>query len=441
MVCRGATVAELFAEDHDEVGDAVQYGPLATSEYEDRGRAREISQVPLCAHCMVDVEVDGLAEPDLVRKGLRRVDKADAGLTRRRWERLRSIKEVKKFSFSCFVCWMLSVDRQQDSMATIKNLPRSTMDGTVSEDYKADTSKTDERALDCEIPLDSTIYVSIMDPLGRPAFKPSPTKPLPEFMKGPRPKTYFEAVPVSRPRSMLSTSSASTVCPSRALTPGVSTPRLSSQSNTKPVYHKHCREKSAHDKKSKRKHTHSLISYEPLKRPSSRLSNAFRRFEECSSSYETSVELPSSSTSSQSVEQFSPLSGKSPQELKKPVDFSPERGHHRLTNPVIPSRTSTPAQHAAQSSEYLERYRPLVSPTSPTSNMRSAFVQAEHAQRLSRREKLSQATSGRQTQSVGPEDVSRGGGKKTEDKSSESGSRSSMKQRRLGAERKRFFVR
>ncbi len=35
----------------------------------------------------------------------------------------------------------------------------------------------------CPVPLESAIYVSISDPLGEPAFKPSPTKPIPKWMQ------------------------------------------------------------------------------------------------------------------------------------------------------------------------------------------------------------------------------------------------------------------
>lgn len=47
----------------------------------------EVMEAPLCAACVVEMELDGVREESVVvQRGLRRVDKVDAGLTRRRWE-------------------------------------------------------------------------------------------------------------------------------------------------------------------------------------------------------------------------------------------------------------------------------------------------------------------------------------------------------------------
>jgi hypothetical protein len=59
--------------------------------YEDGGRASqrqalEVMQPPLCAVCMIEVELDELSEEAVVQKGLRRVDKLDGGVTKRRWQ-------------------------------------------------------------------------------------------------------------------------------------------------------------------------------------------------------------------------------------------------------------------------------------------------------------------------------------------------------------------
>jgi hypothetical protein len=47
----------------------------------------EISDVPMCANCAVDIEMDELDRAAVVQKALRRVDKTDGGLGRKRWER------------------------------------------------------------------------------------------------------------------------------------------------------------------------------------------------------------------------------------------------------------------------------------------------------------------------------------------------------------------
>ena len=50
------------------------------------GGAREVIEPPLCAVCVVECEVDGLDRGAVLQRGLRRIDRVDGGLTRRRWE-------------------------------------------------------------------------------------------------------------------------------------------------------------------------------------------------------------------------------------------------------------------------------------------------------------------------------------------------------------------
>lgn len=59
--------------------------------------------------------------------------------------------------------------------------------------------------LDCLVPLDSAIYVSLLDPLNTPTFKPSPTKPIPAWMQLlPKQQTSSSnQVLKTRPRSIL----------------------------------------------------------------------------------------------------------------------------------------------------------------------------------------------------------------------------------------------
>lgn len=72
---RGPTVRELF-----EKGTAGVPGRGGS------GRGREVSEAPLCAVCVVEAEIDGVSEEAVLRRGLRRVDKMDGGVTRKRWE-------------------------------------------------------------------------------------------------------------------------------------------------------------------------------------------------------------------------------------------------------------------------------------------------------------------------------------------------------------------
>lgn len=88
-VCRGVTAAELFSRDEEAVRrevDRTGETQLVEDEILGRGRGREIDEVPLCANCVVETEIDELDGGMVVQKGLRRVDRIDGGLTRRRWE-------------------------------------------------------------------------------------------------------------------------------------------------------------------------------------------------------------------------------------------------------------------------------------------------------------------------------------------------------------------
>ncbi|KAK3682738.1 hypothetical protein B0T22DRAFT_494391, partial [Podospora appendiculata] len=126
--------------------------------------AREIAEVPLCANCTVEVDVDGLDEMSVVQKGLRRLEKVDGGLSRKRWEGMRE-NEVAGGKRNIHLHKRHNIRSGRDGAASS---PAGTLDD--SSDYPAS--------------LDSTpVYVSILDPIGRPAFRPSPTKPIPQFMR------------------------------------------------------------------------------------------------------------------------------------------------------------------------------------------------------------------------------------------------------------------
>lgn len=75
MIYRGLTVRELF---HENGGSG--------RRDDGTGRGIEIKEAPLCAACVVEAEIDGVGEEGIVKKGLRRVEKMDGGVTRKRWE-------------------------------------------------------------------------------------------------------------------------------------------------------------------------------------------------------------------------------------------------------------------------------------------------------------------------------------------------------------------
>lgn len=66
-------MGELFDDDED-------------CENGGRDRGREVYEVPLCANCQVEAELDEVGNEAVVKRGLRRVERLDGGVTRKRWE-------------------------------------------------------------------------------------------------------------------------------------------------------------------------------------------------------------------------------------------------------------------------------------------------------------------------------------------------------------------
>ncbi|KAK3322606.1 hypothetical protein B0H66DRAFT_531939 [Apodospora peruviana] len=168
IIAKGVRVGELFESDDGELSDNSGIA-TGTTDKEGRGRCvrvrvemgttstskvgKVIDTVPLCANCMVEVDMDGLDDMAVVRRSLRRVDRVDAdgGLSRYRWE------------------------TGKRTTATHHHGDGATSeppDGTGDEEYMYPVS--------AEQP--TTIYVSMLDPIGRSSFRPSPTKPIPYWM-------------------------------------------------------------------------------------------------------------------------------------------------------------------------------------------------------------------------------------------------------------------
>jgi hypothetical protein len=167
---------------------------------------------------------------------------------------------------------------------------------------------------DCQVPLESAIYVSILDPSGEPAFKPSPTKPIPRWMHPP-PAAHVASSAISqaehRPVSVLdehfgrsargSPDSISTICPSKSQSrPRSPLPAMSIQGQSQ----SRLRDTSPSpsmisilpdmepvqlDHKAV-----SFVSAEPVKRPSSRLARPARSGTTPSSAYLMLPEHPPS---------------------------------------------------------------------------------------------------------------------------------------------------
>jgi hypothetical protein len=190
-IAQGTRVEEVFHEDEDE-GDNVS----TLQDEPGGGKARDIMEVPQCANCMVEVELDSLDQDTVVQKALRRVDKADGGLTRLRWERREGIISRSAHGKMQRVPGQIMTAPGEHVGGSRLHSSRLVVDGAYEDSW-------DEARRACIVPLESTIYVSILDPMGELAFKPNPTKPIPQWMQmlpSQRPQQR-QAEP--RPRSVL----------------------------------------------------------------------------------------------------------------------------------------------------------------------------------------------------------------------------------------------
>lgn len=181
LIGKGVPLAGLFA-DQESTDDE----DLETSTDEEKRvylgtkKGREIDQIPLCANCMAEVDIDHLDERSVVQKGLRRTDQADGGMSRRRWEGSHWGRD--KASGSKEVSSSHQKSGRQRKPHRGSHSRSAYGDGADSESM----TENDEPQLRMGYPAraePSTIYVSMFDPIGRPAFRPSPTKPIPQWME------------------------------------------------------------------------------------------------------------------------------------------------------------------------------------------------------------------------------------------------------------------
>ncbi|KAI1272013.1 hypothetical protein F5Y07DRAFT_413004 [Xylaria sp. FL0933] len=178
---------------------AVGTGMGGTQRVRDRGKetGKEITEIPLCANCAVACEQDD--RDALLQKALRRIDIADGGLSRQRWK---SRHKNRNSSPSA----VTSITTQQSPLGGDSSItpppdiippihpasPTASSFSTIAEDAREGEtlaklhyrrSRTPGFAqLECLVPFDAALYVSIFDPIGTPAFRPHPAKPLPRWM-------------------------------------------------------------------------------------------------------------------------------------------------------------------------------------------------------------------------------------------------------------------
>ncbi|KFA55791.1 hypothetical protein S40293_01911 [Stachybotrys chartarum IBT 40293] len=373
MLCTGASVRALY-EDGDR-------GSLK--------RMRELAEAPLCAVCMVETELDRLGQDVVIQKGLRRVDKTDGGVTRKRWE----TNEAKK----------LDRARTQGAQKVVASLtmPKCIIDMSRQHRHASpvqtglDGNESDHVGTNDSSISYSTIWVNIFDPINRPSYQARPLKPVPLFMQ-----PFLSREELSRrtsptwPRSNLRpVSSPSTPCGSRPGSPRLLSKATSSLSTSCPSVSggSHAQAKTAikplaaytsrvgialpqqyvvgryrqsPDLTSsetslpyvsvdpldltRAKGGRSCIKEEPLKRPSSRFAHRPRRSKALSSEYNTPPEYMDANPSGPHPRSLSALR---PASAEAAASFPGQCSQ-------IPAALAAPTL----SSEYLEKYRPLVLP-------------------------------------------------------------------------------
>ncbi|KAL1864635.1 hypothetical protein VTK73DRAFT_5763 [Phialemonium thermophilum] len=130
-----------------------------------------IDQVPLWRHGLAEVEAEGLDEKDVVHNGLKRIDCADGGLTR---------------------CRLAATGEGRAACG-----PGCKLDDHAQLQAQLDGESFDVLDHPCspcgsEGSAESMICVSLLDPLGHPSFRASPTKHVPSWMRGPRKRRAVE---------------------------------------------------------------------------------------------------------------------------------------------------------------------------------------------------------------------------------------------------------
>ncbi|KAI0429958.1 hypothetical protein F5Y09DRAFT_356471 [Xylaria sp. FL1042] len=163
------------------------------------GMGREITEIPMCANCAVACENDD--RDALLKRALRRIDVADGGLSRQRWKTRYKSKIPNPRTATSITTRQsqLGGDSSMDMVSSPSpDFPLHLASPTVSSSFSgAEEGKEGETLaklhyrrsrdprfaqLDCLVPFDASLYVSIFDPINAPAFKPHPAKPLPKWM-------------------------------------------------------------------------------------------------------------------------------------------------------------------------------------------------------------------------------------------------------------------
>ncbi|KAI3339018.1 hypothetical protein F4824DRAFT_488306 [Ustulina deusta] len=166
-----------------------------------REKGREIDNIPMCANCAIACQNDD--RDALVKRALRRIEVADGGLSWQRWQTRCKNKSSRSATAISARQSHLGGDSSMDVVSSPppdirpprppRPPPSSpTMSSSTAEGKEGETLARlhyrrcrDPRfaKLECVVPFDAALYVSIFDPLNTPAFKPHPAKPLPRWMR------------------------------------------------------------------------------------------------------------------------------------------------------------------------------------------------------------------------------------------------------------------
>ncbi|KAI0909629.1 hypothetical protein F4823DRAFT_417601 [Ustulina deusta] len=166
-----------------------------------REKGREIDNIPMCANCAIACQNDD--RDALVKRALRRIEVADGGLSWQRWKTRCKNKSSRSATAIAARQSHLGGDSSMDVVSSpppdIRPPPppppppsSPTMSSSTAEGKEGETLARlhyrrcrDPRfaKLECVVPFDAALYVSIFDPLNTPAFKPHPAKPLPRWMR------------------------------------------------------------------------------------------------------------------------------------------------------------------------------------------------------------------------------------------------------------------
>ncbi|KAL5326936.1 hypothetical protein ACEPPN_004625 [Leptodophora sp. 'Broadleaf-Isolate-01'] len=171
----------------------------------------ELEEIPMCSVC--EVETAGESPGRVLERGLETVTKSDKGLSRNRLDMLSETKDrtnsdlwvsprssakehrreatkakegLRSFSHCRSKCHMSELPNVEDMTSLLENAAAM----GISEDGSMDDCHSHSDTEMCDLGRGKTstnqdaavVYVSVLDPIGEPAFRPSKTKPLPKWM-------------------------------------------------------------------------------------------------------------------------------------------------------------------------------------------------------------------------------------------------------------------